>query len=120
MNSEIDVRHVLPSIRVPTLVLHRSGDLCLTVEEGRYVASRIPGAKFVELPGRGHLPFVGDQETILDEMEAFLIGVRHAPQPDTVLARVLFDGPARAILCGVGDSMDDVLDDGARRYALRH
>jgi len=89
MNAEIDVRHVLPSIRVPTLVIHRSDDLCLTVEEGRYVASRIPGAKFVELPGNDHLPFAGDQDAILDEVEMFLTGVRHGPQPDTVLATVL-------------------------------
>ena len=51
MNAEIDIRDVLPSIRVPTLVIHRTGDRCLKVEEGRYLASRIPGATFVELPG---------------------------------------------------------------------
>ena len=90
MNAEIDVRPVLPTIRVPTLVLHRSGDRCLKVEEGRYVASRIPGAKYVELPGADHLPFVGDQEEILGEIEEFLTGVRHEPvATDTVLATVL-------------------------------
>ena len=72
MNAEIDVRGVLPSIRVPTLVLHRSGDRCLNVEEGRYLASRIPGAEFVELPGDDHLPFAGDQDDILEEIERFL------------------------------------------------
>ena len=60
MNAEIDVRQVLPSVRVPTLVIHRAEDQCLKVEEGRYVAARIPGARYVELPGRDHLPFVGD------------------------------------------------------------
>ena len=60
MNAQIDVRHVLPTIRVPTLVLHRTGDRCLLVEEGRYVASLVPSARFVELPGDDHLPFVGD------------------------------------------------------------
>src|SRR5882672_8166452 len=90
MNAEIDVRQVLPSIRVPTLVIHRSEDQCLKVEEGRYVADRIPGAKYVELPGRDHLPFVGDQDAILDEVEEFLTGVRHTLEPDTVLATVLF------------------------------
>ncbi|HKS10101.1 MAG TPA: alpha/beta fold hydrolase [Pyrinomonadaceae bacterium] len=90
MNAEIDVRNVLPSIRVPSLVIHRSEDQCLKVEEGRFVAERIPGAKFVELPGNDHLPFVGDQDAILDEMEEFLTGVRHAHEPDTVLATVLF------------------------------
>ena len=90
MNAEIDVRQVLPSIRVPTLVIHRSEDQCLKVEEGRYVAERIPGARYVELPGRDHLPFVGDQEAILDEVEEFLTGVRHSLEPDRVLATVLF------------------------------
>src|SRR5919205_3191347 len=89
MNAEIDVRNVLPSIRVPSLVIHRSDDQCLKVEEGRFVAQRIPGAKFVELPGNDHLPFVGDQEAILDEVEEFLTGVRHPIEPDTVLATVL-------------------------------
>ncbi len=90
MNADIDVRHVLPSIRVPTLVIHREGDLCLKVEEGRFVASSIHGAKYVELPGVDHLPFVGDQDAILDEVEEFLTGVRHAPEYDRVLATVLF------------------------------
>jgi pimeloyl-ACP methyl ester carboxylesterase/DNA-binding winged helix-turn-helix (wHTH) protein len=90
MNAEIDVRSVLASIRVPSLVIHRTDDQCLKVEEGRFVADRIPGAKFVELPGHDHLPFVGDQDAILDEMEEFLTGVRHSLEPDTVLATVLF------------------------------
>ncbi|HXD29948.1 MAG TPA: alpha/beta fold hydrolase [Pyrinomonadaceae bacterium] len=90
MNAEIDVRPVLPTIRVPTLVIHRTDDQCLKVEEGRFVADRIPGAKFVELPGNDHLPFVGDQDAILNEVEEFLTGVRHTPEPDTVLATVLY------------------------------
>jgi len=89
MNAEIDVRNVLPSIRVPSLVIHRTEDQCLKVEEGRFVAERIPGAKFVELPGDDHLPFVGDQDAILDEVEEFLTGVRHRAEPDTVLATVM-------------------------------
>ncbi len=89
MNAEIDVRPVLRSVRVPTLVIHRTGDACLKVEEGRYVASHIPGAKFVELPGRDHLPFIGDQDAILDEIEEFLTGARHAQEYDRVLATVL-------------------------------
>jgi pimeloyl-ACP methyl ester carboxylesterase/class 3 adenylate cyclase len=89
MNAEIDVRNVLPSIRVPSLVIHRTDDQCLKVEEGRFVAERIPGAKFVEFPGNDHLPFVGDQDAILDEIEEFLTGVRHRAEPETVLATVL-------------------------------
>ena len=90
MNAAIDVRNVLASIRVPSLVIHRTDDQCLKVEEGRFVAARIPGAKFVEFPGNDHLPFVGDQDAILDEMEEFLTGVRHTEEPDTMLATVLF------------------------------
>ena len=104
MNAGIDVRHVLPSIRIPTLVLHREGDLCLKAKEGRYVASHIPGSKYVELPGVDHLPFVGDQDEILDEIEEFLTGVRHAPDYDRVLATVQFtrvvDGERQAAEMG--------------------
>lgn len=89
MNAEIDVRSVLPSIRVPTLVIHREGDLCLKAEEGRYVASQIPGSKYVELPGIDHLPFVGDQEAVLDEIERFVAGAHYAGDHDRVLATVL-------------------------------
>ncbi|MGH9936002.1 MAG: alpha/beta fold hydrolase, partial [Blastocatellia bacterium] len=88
MNTEIDIRHVLPTIRVPTLVIHRTGDPCLKVEEGRYLAENIPGAMFVELPGIDHLPFVGDQDAIIDAIEEFLTGMRHAEEVDRVLATV--------------------------------
>lgn len=87
---EIDVRHVLPAIRVPTLVLHRVGERLTKVEQARYVAERIPGAKLVELPGMDHTPWVGDSDAILDEMEEFLTGVRHGAETDRVLATVLF------------------------------
>ncbi len=90
MNAQIDIRPILSSVQVPTLVIHRTHDRCLLVEEGRFLASKIPGAKFVELPGDDHLPFVGDQTAILDEIEEFLTGVRHAPMVDRVLATVLF------------------------------
>ncbi|HYL91140.1 MAG TPA: adenylate/guanylate cyclase domain-containing protein [Burkholderiales bacterium] len=90
MNSEIDVRHVLPTIRVPTLVLHRTGDVTVNVEAGRYQAAHIPEAKYVELPGIDHIPFIGDAESILGEIEEFLTGVRPIPEPDRVLATVLF------------------------------
>jgi len=90
MNTEIDIRHVLPAIRVPTLVLHRTGDLDIDVRGSRYMAERIPGAKYVELPGADHLPWIGDHDAILDEAEEFLTGVRRGPEPDRVLATVLF------------------------------
>ena len=89
MNAEIDIRNILPLIRVPTLVLHRKDDRCLKVEEGRYVASRIPGARFVELPGQDHLPFVGDQEGLLNEIERFIIEAPMLAPFDRVLATVV-------------------------------
>jgi pimeloyl-ACP methyl ester carboxylesterase/DNA-binding winged helix-turn-helix (wHTH) protein len=89
MNAEIDIRGILPSIRVPTLVLHRRNDRCLKVEEGRYVASRIPRARFVELPGEDHLPFVGDQATMMSEIERFIIEAPMLTPFDRVLATIL-------------------------------
>jgi class 3 adenylate cyclase/dienelactone hydrolase len=89
MNSQIDIRHVLPAISAPTLVLHRTGDSDSRVEEGRYIATHIEGARFVELSGQDHVPMV-DPDQILDEVEVFLTGVRRGPEPDRVLATVLF------------------------------
>ena len=90
MNAEMDVRHVLPAIRVPTLILHSVGDGGLDVRGSRYMAERIPAAKYVELAGNDHLPWLEDADAILDEVEEFLTGVRHGPEPDRVLATVLF------------------------------
>ena len=90
MNLEIDLRPVLPAIRVPALVLHRTHDPDEQIEEGRYLASHIPSAQFVELPGRDHFPMVGDQDAILDEIEEFITGARPEREPDRVLATVLF------------------------------
>ena len=89
MNTEIDIRAVLPTISVPTLVLHRTGDLDANIEEGRWIASQIPGAKLVELPGNDHLPWVGDQDSVLDEVERFLTGRLAPAEPDRVLATIL-------------------------------
>lgn len=91
MNKDIDVRHVLPTLRMPTLVLHRTGDRVTRVEQGRYLAEHIAGAKFVELQGIDHPPWVGGADAILAEIEGFLTGgVRHQLEADRVLATVLF------------------------------
>jgi pimeloyl-ACP methyl ester carboxylesterase/class 3 adenylate cyclase len=87
---EIDVRDVLPTIRVPTLILHRKGDLIAPVEGGRLMAEKIPDAKLVEFEGTDHVPFTGDFEPVLDEMEEFLTGARQARPLDRVLATVMF------------------------------
>jgi class 3 adenylate cyclase len=90
MNREIDVRHVLPAIRVPTLVLHRAAERVIDVAHARYTAERIPGAKLVELAGLDHNYVVGDRDALLDQVEMFLTGARHAQEPERVLATVLF------------------------------
>jgi class 3 adenylate cyclase/pimeloyl-ACP methyl ester carboxylesterase len=87
---EIDVRSVLPAIHVPTLVLHRDGEVVTVSSQARDVAERIEGAIYVELPGVDILPFVGDADAVVDEIEAFVTGVRPAPEVDRVLATILF------------------------------
>jgi pimeloyl-ACP methyl ester carboxylesterase len=89
MAFEIDVRHVVPTITTPTLVVHRVGDRICRVENGRWLSSHLPNAKYVELPGENHIPFI-DGEDILDEIREFLTGVREPAEPDRVLATVLF------------------------------
>jgi predicted ATPase/pimeloyl-ACP methyl ester carboxylesterase/DNA-binding CsgD family transcriptional regulator len=89
MNNDIDIRALLPSVRVPTLVIHRTADRATPVQSSRYLAEHIPNARLVELPGEDHLPFVGDQDAVLDPIEEFLTGVRPSAQPDRVLATVL-------------------------------
>jgi class 3 adenylate cyclase len=96
MIAEVDVREVLPQIRVPTLLLHRTGDQAVDVGASRYAAGRIPGARLVELPGRDTLPYVGDTEAIAAEIEEFLTGSRPPPMPDRVLATILFTDIVRS------------------------
>jgi class 3 adenylate cyclase len=97
------VRDVLPAVRVPALLLHRHGDLDSRPDESRYMAERIPGARFVELEGSDHVPWI-DSDQIVDEVEEFLTGVRGGPAPDRVLATVLFtdvvDSTGRAAALG--------------------
>ena len=87
---DFDVRDLLPTIHVPTLVLHRSGDAVVRVQSGRYLASHIPGAKYVEMPGIDHAPALGDNERLVGEIEEFLTGSRSDVEIDRVLATVLF------------------------------
>ncbi len=96
MNKDIDVRHVLPTLRIPTLILHRTGDRVTRIEQARYLAERIAGAKLVEIPGNDHAPWVGDAETVLTEVEEFLTGARRDAEADRVLATVLFTDIVRS------------------------
>jgi len=90
MNAQIDVRHVLPSVAVPTLVLFRTGDPQAPPGYARYLAEHIPGAKLIELAGDHHLMHLGDSDAIIDEIEELVTGERHAVEPDRVLATVMF------------------------------
>jgi pimeloyl-ACP methyl ester carboxylesterase len=90
MSINTDIRDVLDTIHVPTLVLHEVGDLPAPVQGGRYVAEHIPGARFVELPGDTHLFFLADRDELLDEVQEFLTGVRWRPKRDRVLATIVF------------------------------
>ena len=101
---EIDVRDVLPTIGVPTLILHRTGDLIAPVEGARLMAEKIPNARYLEFEGDDHVPFTGDFNPVLDEMEEFLTGTRRPRQLDRVLATVMFtdivDSTRRAAAAG--------------------
>jgi class 3 adenylate cyclase len=86
----VDIRRLLGSIRVPTLLLHRTGDRFIDVHTSRYMAERIPGARLVELPGDDHLPFFGDQDAVVALTQEFLTGTLPVADPDRMLATVLF------------------------------
>jgi class 3 adenylate cyclase len=126
MNSDIDIRPILPSIRVPTLIIHRRGDVRVNVEAGRFMARQIPDAKYVELPGSDHLLWTGDTERVLGEVEEFLTGSRSAVESDRVLATVLFTDIVNSTKRAetIGDrAWHDVLDRHnalVRQEILRH
>jgi class 3 adenylate cyclase len=104
---QTDLRPVLPAIQAPTLVIHRKGNRAALVGHGRYLAEHIPGARYTELPGDEHLPYVGDSDTIVAEIEEFLTGVRGV-DTDRVLATILF--------CDIVHSTDLVSELGDRRW----
>jgi pimeloyl-ACP methyl ester carboxylesterase/class 3 adenylate cyclase len=101
MNSETDARPILASIHVPTLIVHRVGDRNCDVRNALFAAEQIPGAVYVELPGEDHLPWVGDSEAIVEEIERFLTGIWESggweePEPERVLSTVLFTDIVRS------------------------
>ncbi|MEO5986597.1 MAG: adenylate/guanylate cyclase domain-containing protein [Candidatus Limnocylindria bacterium] len=114
MNSQVDVRDVIPVIQCPTLVLHRTGDTDSNVEEGRYFASRIPGATFVELSGDAHVPWA-DIDQILDPVEEFLTGARPVPSTQRILATILFTD-----IVGSTDRLRELGDAAWSRLLQRH
>jgi class 3 adenylate cyclase len=118
---ELDVRAILPSIDVPTLVLHRRDDKIVPVRQARYLAERIPGARSVELSGEDHLANVGDLDALLDEVEEFLVGSRRARESERALSTVLFTDivGSTELAAKLGDRRwRDVLE--AHDAAVRH
>lgn len=123
---ETDIRHALPLIRVPTLLIHRVDNRAVSVEHGRYLAERIAGVRHVELPGSEHLPHLGNATEILDEIRGFLTGIREAPAADRVLATILFtdivDSTRQAAAFGDGrwrdllDLHDRIVNDAVARF----
>lgn len=106
--TQIDVRHVLAAISVPTLVVHRADDRPVMVGHARYLAERIAGAKYVELAGRDHLPWLGDTDHLLDEVREFLTGERAAPDLERILTTILF--------CDIVDSTRRATELGDREW----
>jgi len=106
MNVEVDTRAILPAIRVPTLILHRSGDRLQPCEGARYMARQIPNAKFVELPGDDHIPWIGNVDPLLAEIQEFLTGEPPVLEADRVLATVLFVDIVQSTqrVAAIGDS----------------
>ena len=115
LTGEVDVTGVLPSIRVPTLVMHRRGDTFIKVEHSRYLAEHIPGARYVELEGRENLFSLGDTEEWLGEVEEFLTGTRHEREPDRMLATVMFTD-----IVGSTERAASLGDAGWRRLLQQH
>jgi pimeloyl-ACP methyl ester carboxylesterase len=102
MMLDVDVRPLLPAIRVPVVILHRVDELAVDVSHSRYMAEHIPHARYVELPGSDHLPWIGDTEPIVAEIQELVTGTRPEPEPDRVVATVMFvDAPAKANLAEV-------------------
>ena len=111
---DIDVRSVLPTINVPTLVLHRVGDRAVNRHGSEWMAQQIPGARYVELDGIDHLMYAGDSDAVVDEIEEFLTGVRRAVEVDRVLATVMFTDIVGST------SLASELGDRAWRELLEH
>src|SRR5437588_8497398 len=112
---DIDVRAVRPTVHVPTLGIHRRGDRVVNRRAGEELAAQIPGARYVELPGIDHLPWAGDAEAVLGEVEEFLTGARSVPEPDRVLATVMFTD-----LVGSTERAADLGDAGWRELLSAH
>ena len=125
VNTQIDIRAMLPTVRVPTLVLHRTDEQWVNVNYGRYTAARIPDATLIELPGTDHYPWEQNADEVVGQIEEFLTGARRERDDDRVLATVLFTDIVRSTeqASEVGDrrwrELLDAHDDMVRRQLER-
>jgi class 3 adenylate cyclase len=115
MNTDIDTRNILSSIHVPTLVMHRTGDRDVNVEEGRYIARNIPGAKFIELAGNDHVPWAGNVDEIADEAQEFLTGAKPPHSEDRVLATILMTD-----IVSSTEKLNELGDSRWKNFLLKH
>ena len=110
MNFDIDVRHVLPSIRVPTLILHRRDERAVNIAHSRYLARQLPHARYVELPGRDHAPWVGDTQALCDEIQRFATDISKPVKPERILSTIMVAEFAKGTWRpGVGQAVQDLI-----------
>ena len=121
MNMRLDIREVLPRVRVPTLILHRSGDTWIDVGHARYLAQHVPGAVYVELPGTDHRPWLGDVDAIADEIEVFLTGRKSRPRRRSAIGVDALSRRERevALLAARGQSATQIAAASVRQQADR-
>ena len=112
---EIDIRSVLPAIRVPTLVMHRTGDRVCHVGNGRFLAENIPGSRYVELDGDDHMFYTGNSGALMDEVEEFLTGARHGAETDRALLTIMFTD-----IVGATQTAERIGDESWRKLLERH
>jgi pimeloyl-ACP methyl ester carboxylesterase/class 3 adenylate cyclase len=119
MMLDVDVRPLLPAIRVPVVILHRVGDIAVDVTHSRYMAEHIPGARYVEFPGSDHLPWIGDTEPVVAEIQELVTGSRPEPEPDRVVATVMFVDALEPVAGGQDAAARMGLAEVVRRHVAR-
>ena len=116
MMLDVDVRPLLPAIRVPVAILHRAGDVAVDISHSRYMAEHIPDSRYIEFPGCDHLPWIGDTESVVAEIQELVTGTRPEPEPDRVVATVMFVDVPHAV-GGMQDTpARERLAEGIRRH----
>jgi pimeloyl-ACP methyl ester carboxylesterase len=119
MMLDVDVRPLLPAIRVPAVIMHRADEVAVDVSHSRYMAEHIPEARYVELPGSDHLPWIGDVEPVVAEIQELVTGTRPEPEPDRVVATLLFVDAPHAVTGGEAAPAKERLGEVVRSHVAR-